>query len=491
MATFSPMRILLIEDDPNFVKHVEGAVQDLKAEFVACMTAREGLKRFFQGDIDIVIVDGLLPDKTGLRIIEEIRARQMPGKIVFLSAFYNDVRSFRKLTSLGVDLVLQKPIAQSDLKAKLMNLLPQTLRQKTLETDFTSEFESLKEDYLEKVQLVWAPRFQRLIERAESDDPTAVAEIKVLCHKLRSTAGIYKQERIADAAALLEEGLQNRELSRLVPEMKEFLHLLRISGPSSVESDNSLSLAMRFQSAIVVTASEVMYVNVLEELDANAVLAYHTESLSMTLRGVLRWHPDVLIVDTALVDPKRGTPVLHSLVQYMTGVPILAVGESCSIPPGVLRAHDSGHAVLKALQAPDVQPLSGSTLLLCDDNPAVHRAVQDLFAPLGMMVEIVANGEDYLAGLDVFRPTVVLMDVGFATGGIDLCRISRNEAANRDIPTIFLSAQTTLAERQRAYRNGAAGYVQKPFANEQLVVEVSRCVRAQRVSRFAQSLLPF
>ena len=76
---------------------------------------------------------------------------------------------------------------------------------------------------------------------------------------------------------------------------------------------------------------------------------------------------------------------------------------------------------------------------------------------------------------------MVLLAVSLAlVSGFDLCRLTKSEPATCDIPIIFISERTREADRRTAYVVGASGYVSKPIAREELLVEVTDVLRRQR-----------
>src|SRR5438477_641066 len=58
---------------------------------------------------DVMVVDGLLPDGTGLDFIAEVRTYNLHTEIIFLSAFFRDFKTFHELRGhLQVGEVLHK-----------------------------------------------------------------------------------------------------------------------------------------------------------------------------------------------------------------------------------------------------------------------------------------------------------------------------------------------------------------------------------------------
>lgn len=510
------MKILLIEDDPQFVKIVEAAVATLPTELIHCATGKAGLRRVAQRDIDLCIVDGVLPDKQGVRVIEEIKAMRAftEPRVVFLSAFFKDVRTFRKLTALGVDLVLSKPIQATDLKQKLSVFMPKAAAkpESADAAGFAAAFARMKEDYVEKLRLSRAPEFEVLIARAERDDTRAIDEIRSFCHKLRGTAGSYGLAHITEAAARLENGVDYHQLSRLLPEMRAFLALLQNASLDAskppVEPTSDVGLATLFRSLLIVSDSPVVYTRVSRELADEKLDARQATTLEEAMHAVVHVEPDLLIIDTAMIDDHLDKPVIEALIDYRTEIPILAFGAPIhALPDGVASVPMTAlrQQLVEALQSQEMQPFRDTTALLCDEHDNVARQVDELLPALGVSVQRCTSAQNLLstvgAGVpqgaapgalpdEIELPDVIIMDIDFVNrSGIDLINQIR---ADSDEPprVIFLSDQTTLAERSQSYQAGAAGYVLKPLANEQLSRAVTRVLRQRRTARFVTQFLP-
>jgi DNA-binding response OmpR family regulator len=72
----------------------------------------------------LIIVDGLLPDGTGVQFLREIRASGITVPVIFLSAFFRDLETFRSLRGpLDVSCILHKPISPANLALRVKLLL--------------------------------------------------------------------------------------------------------------------------------------------------------------------------------------------------------------------------------------------------------------------------------------------------------------------------------------------------------------------------------
>ncbi|MEM6457671.1 MAG: response regulator [Acidobacteriota bacterium] len=84
-----------------------------------------------------------------------------------------------------------------------------------------------------------------------------------------------------------------------------------------------------------------------------------------------------------------------------------------------------------------------------------------------------ANVETRIASA---QPDLVLLDVIMpARSGYEvLRRLRRRGAATADIPVVLVTSKTDPVDRAWGLRQGADGYVTKPFTPEQLLGEVDR-----------------
>lgn len=81
-------------------------------------------------------------------------------------------------------------------------------------------------------------------------------------------------------------------------------------------------------------------------------------------------------------------------------------------------------------------------ILLIDDDPMIHDAVQMILKPQGYLVESCLTGPSGLEAMRARRPDVVLLDVMLASPseGFHLVYQMRNDADLKDIPVIILTA---------------------------------------------------
>src|SRR4030095_6913689 len=104
-----------------------------------------------------------------------------------------------------------------------------------------------------------------------------------------------------------------------------------------------------------------------------------------------------------------------------------------------------------------------------DDDDSVRQSLHRLIRSAGFAVRIFASAEEFLNS-DHLRDThCLILDVRMpAMNGLELQRLLVEAAI--EIPVIFITAHgDETAARSQALKNGAAGYLLKPFSKEALL----------------------
>jgi PAS domain S-box-containing protein len=113
------------------------------------------------------------------------------------------------------------------------------------------------------------------------------------------------------------------------------------------------------------------------------------------------------------------------------------------------------------------------TILVVDDEPESLRVLAGILQQEGYTVRPANSGELALASIAAQPPDLILLDIRMpGLDGFEVCRRLKAEEAARNIPVIFQSAATDLADRLEGLRLGAVDYISKPFQREELLARV-------------------
>jgi two-component system, OmpR family, response regulator TrcR len=129
-ADGSPVRVLLVDDEPaltNLVKmalHYEGWAVEI------AHNGREALAKFEKVGPDVLVLDIMLPDMDGMRILERVRESDAYTPTLFLTARDSVMDRVTGLTA-GADDYMTKPFSLEELVARLRGLLRRSSQQTT------------------------------------------------------------------------------------------------------------------------------------------------------------------------------------------------------------------------------------------------------------------------------------------------------------------------------------------------------------------------
>ncbi|TCP60328.1 response regulator receiver protein [Rhodovulum bhavnagarense] len=117
-------RILLAEDEDGIALALDYLLSRAGYEVARVADGQTALAALEETPPDLVILDVMLPGKTGYEICQDIRGKRDLGalKILMMTARGGEVER-RKGLALGADAFLAKPFATADLLAQIRALL--------------------------------------------------------------------------------------------------------------------------------------------------------------------------------------------------------------------------------------------------------------------------------------------------------------------------------------------------------------------------------
>jgi two-component system, OmpR family, KDP operon response regulator KdpE len=119
--------------------------------------------------------------------------------------------------------------------------------------------------------------------------------------------------------------------------------------------------------------------------------------------------------------------------------------------------------------------MTGSRILVVDDEPQIVRALRTSLQGAGYDVETAATAEEALAKAAMRPPEGVILDLVLPDGsGTDVCRELRRWS---DVPVLVLSAVGDEQQKVAALDAGADDYLTKPFGVEELLARLRAALR--------------
>lgn len=115
------------------------------------------------------------------------------------------------------------------------------------------------------------------------------------------------------------------------------------------------------------------------------------------------------------------------------------------------------------------------TVLICDDNIAVHESINAYLQAEGMNSVSVYDGEKALKLLKENSFDLVVLDIMMpGLFGTEVCKEIRKTS---DIPILMLSAKSEEIDRIVGLEIGADDYITKPFSPREIVVRIKTILK--------------
>lgn len=115
------------------------------------------------------------------------------------------------------------------------------------------------------------------------------------------------------------------------------------------------------------------------------------------------------------------------------------------------------------------------TVLICDDNLAIHRSLTSYLKTEGIDVISAYDGETALQELCRLNIDVVVLDVMLpGIDGYEVCREIRKQS---EVYIIMLSARSEELDRVVGLEVGADDYVSKPFSPREVVIRIKKALK--------------
>ncbi|MBD3658335.1 response regulator transcription factor [Marinobacter sp.] len=183
--------VLIIEDNPGIGELVRMQVTDLGMRAILAGRGDEGLERFHQGGIDLVILDLMLPGMDGLAVCREIRSGTGYVPVLMLTAKSSELDRVLGL-EMGADDYLTKPFSVAELAARIKALFR---RVDALSSGNAHESET-EEVVVEglRIDLV-----RHRVFRNDREVELTAREFDLLWHFVRHRGRVFSRAQLLDA----------------------------------------------------------------------------------------------------------------------------------------------------------------------------------------------------------------------------------------------------------------------------------------------------
>lgn len=126
--------------------------------------------------------------------------------------------------------------------------------------------------------------------------------------------------------------------------------------------------------------------------------------------------------------------------------------------------------------------ISGSIILVVDDNPVNIGIIENILEKSGYSTISATSGAGCIEAVSEFDPDLVLLDIFMPQmSGIEVCRLLRKDSRKNDMPVIFVTANTDNEVLKEAFEAGGADYVCKPVNKIELLARIKSTLTQKKL----------
>lgn len=485
--------VLILDDDALIREMLRPSLEARGLKVVGAATGAQAEAAVTRDSPDAIIVDGLLPDTSGLAWIERQRRGGNAAPIFFISAFWKDAQTAKKLTEqLGVLSVLPKPVdpevlARGVSEALGLDSVDEPLEDDALEIDVGSEVDL--EDPRERSMLrmdaarTLSQRIRDLSDaftRAHQRlDPVQLTDARQLAEKLEQLATVCGFSEVARSTGRLAAALKLLMASQSVkkeawaPVAAQFDAALKIARSAAQVDRHALRPTPKL---LAVDGDEAAQKHLRALLPKSLCHLTTVGSAKEALESARAEWPDAVLVNLAfdafpLADELRAlSPGKELAVGFISdrhiggelARSVRGAGAKALLSKPFVRDHLIEQLCqLLAVDAPPARP----QLAVLDRDRDFIEEMQFWSARTGMDAAVLPNDatEDQLLQV---APHALVVDVS-AQSGVSTVRALRRLGRFRDLPMIGIS-RTGAKTRISAIEAGADMCMEAPVDFDEL-----------------------
>jgi DNA-binding response OmpR family regulator len=122
-------KILLVDDDADILTAMQAALGDTGATLETASDGDSAVQKFSSGMPDLVVLDMMLPKRSGFLVIERLKRGKKPSdppRVIMITG-NQGTRHRVYAETLGVDIYLNKPFRMEKLVSGILGLLGGTV----------------------------------------------------------------------------------------------------------------------------------------------------------------------------------------------------------------------------------------------------------------------------------------------------------------------------------------------------------------------------
>jgi adenylate cyclase len=130
------------------------------------------------------------------------------------------------------------------------------------------------------------------------------------------------------------------------------------------------------------------------------------------------------------------------------------------------------------------QTMQAGTILVIDNSPDTLAFLTTALTQVGYEVRTTNNGTLALSRAQLITPDLILLDAEIpGMSSYEICRQLKADCRSDDIPILFISANSSVEMKVKAFTVGAADYILQPFQIEELLARIHTHLERSHLQR--------
>lgn len=206
--------------------------------------------------------------------------------------------------------------------------------------------------------------------------------------------------------------------------------------------------------------------------------------------------PDVVLIDLLLSGAAGdGLNFIEQWSTHAPPVPVIVLTSRQAFTDRVEVARRGGHGFLArssspanileaALKLVDRLHSADAKIMAVDDDPEILSLLSALLESRAVTVKTLDDPTQFWTCLESFAPDLLVLDVDMPKlGGLDLCRVARNDPRWAELPILFLTGHGDPKTVQQVFTVGADDFVSKPIIGPELLTRIFNRLDRSRMRR--------
>jgi len=207
------MKVHLIDDDIELHQLLKEYFQDLQVELTGSTKPRESFEFLKNNNIDLVILDLMLPEMDGFEVCKILRAEYPTLPIIMLTAKGDDLNKILGL-ELGADDYISKPFNPRELLARIKSIMRRVERTET----------KLKENVI--YSSIWDIKLNldsRTVNYAGEEIEFTVTEFELLKYLMENAGIVQTRDNIMDKVKGIDFDAFDRTIDIYISKLRQKL----------------------------------------------------------------------------------------------------------------------------------------------------------------------------------------------------------------------------------------------------------------------------